>query len=184
MHARTHTIFTIEANLSDLRDVIEAIYLHCSNMYTLMVTNSKSGAAKMVMKAPKKFQPATYLLLHCLLCSFTIALSVCPSFYRILHSTHTCCSYRYYSCKQSIIWFHIHEKSIWLLEEIRRTCEQHNLMFASVLQAVFWHHKLIHTLVLILCCAISAWNGAFYYFDIFAHRYVDSVGVQKNVKKA
>lgn len=54
----------------------------CSNMYSLMVLNSKSGVAKLVLKAPKKLQPATYLLLHCFLCSLTISLAVV---------TLTCC---------------------------------------------------------------------------------------------
>ena len=39
-----------------------------SNMYTLMITNSESAAAKMVLRMPRRFQPAMYLLMHCLLC--------------------------------------------------------------------------------------------------------------------
>ena len=53
----------------------------------------------------------------------------------------------------------------------------------ACVQAVFWHHKTLHTVVLTGCCASSAWNGAVYFFDIFAHRYVESVGVAKNAKK-
>ena len=39
-----------------------------SNMYTLMVTNAKSGGARLVLSVPQKFQPAVYLLMHCALC--------------------------------------------------------------------------------------------------------------------
>ena len=47
-----------------------------SNMYTLMVTNSRSPAAKLVLRAPPKWRPATYLLLHCLLCYLAICAAV------------------------------------------------------------------------------------------------------------
>ena len=48
----------------------------------------------------------------------------------------------------------------------------------SWLQAVFWHSKALHTTVLVLCSAMSAWNGAVYHFDVFAHKYVESVGLK------
>lgn len=54
---------------------------------------------------------------------------------------------------------------------------------SSLMQAVFWHSKLLHTSFLILCSASSAWNGANYFFEVFAHRYVDSVGIPHKKKK-
>jgi len=47
-------------------------------------------------------------------------------------------------------------------------------------QAVFWQSKVLHTSFVILCAASSAYNGTTYFFDIFAHRYVDAVGIPKN----
>lgn len=81
-----------------------------------------------------------------------------------------------------------------LLKEVHRLIEGNNkqrtdlnpcqpkfalyLLSPVSLQAVFWHSKTTHTAFLILCSASSAWNGATYFFDVFAHRYVDSVGLR------
>ena len=37
---------------------------------------------------------------------------------------------------------------------------------------IWWSFYGAHTAFLLACLAVSAWNGASYYFDVFAHRYV------------
>ena len=37
---------------------------------------------------------------------------------------------------------------------------------------IWWSFYGAHTAFLLSCLAVSAWNGASYYFDVFAHRYV------------
>lgn len=37
---------------------------------------------------------------------------------------------------------------------------------------IWWSFYGAHTFFLLACLAVSAWNGASYYFDVFAHRYV------------
>ena len=145
-----------------------------SNMYTLMVTNSRSPAAKLVLRAPPKWRPATYLLLHCLLCYLAICAAV---------SHQPACDYLYSSVRKrdmsqpGILKFHLH---------LLCSCDSTHVLNIPGslpeevfwLQAVFWHSKALHTTVLVLCSAMSAWNGAVYHFDVFAHKYVESVGLK------
>ncbi|KAK9814724.1 hypothetical protein WJX72_010536 [[Myrmecia] bisecta] len=59
------------------------------------------------------------------------------------------------------------------------------LCWAAVLTTlIWWRSYWAHTIFLILCAAASAWNGATYYFDVFAHRYVSGVGIEPKVRKA
>jgi hypothetical protein len=40
-----------------------------------------------------------------------------------------------------------------------------------------WRSWLVHTLLLATMGATSMWNGASYYFEVFVHRYLSSVGL-------
>ena len=44
-----------------------------------------------------------------------------------------------------------------------------------VLTKLWWSYKSAHTLFLIFVLTVSAWNGASFYFNFFAHRYVSSL---------
>lgn len=49
---------------------------------------------------------------------------------------------------------------------------------------IWWNSYMAHSVFLLAILCISAWNGASYYFEVFAHRYVQTVGVStKPVKK-
>lgn len=49
---------------------------------------------------------------------------------------------------------------------------------------VWWNFYMAHTIFLLAILCISAWNGASYYFEVFAHRYVQTVGLPaKPMKK-
>lgn len=42
---------------------------------------------------------------------------------------------------------------------------------------VWWNYYHAHTVFLLAILCVSAWNGASYYFEVFAHRYVETVGL-------
>ena len=42
---------------------------------------------------------------------------------------------------------------------------------------IWWNYYHAHCFFLMTILCISAWNGASYYFEVFAHRYVSSVGL-------
>ena len=44
-----------------------------------------------------------------------------------------------------------------------------------VLTKLWWSYKSAHTLFLMFVLTVSAWNGASFYFNFFAHRYVSSL---------
>ncbi|KAK9792955.1 hypothetical protein WJX73_006729 [Symbiochloris irregularis] len=96
-----------------------------STLYSLMVGKKGSLPARIVLRAPTKLQPLTYMLMHLLMA---------------LGATLT-----------SLIW---------------------------------WHSFWAHTAFLVACSSTSVWKGATYQFDIFAHRYLDSVGLEPRKKKA
>ena len=48
---------------------------------------------------------------------------------------------------------------------------------------IWWNYYHAHTIFLLVILTISAWNGASYYFEVFAHRYVDSVGLPSKSSK-
>lgn len=54
------------------------------------------------------------------------------------------------------------------------------LCFAALLlNAVWWGSRAANTACLLGVFAASAWNGASYYFDWFAHKYVERVGLPR-----
>lgn len=58
------------------------------------------------------------------------------------------------------------------------------ITFLLQLQLIWWHSFWAHTAFLVACSSTSVWKGATYQFDIFAHRYLDSVGLEPRKKKA
>lgn len=48
---------------------------------------------------------------------------------------------------------------------------------AMVFNVWWWSHKDMGMAFIVFAFAWSAWNGANYYFEIFAHRYVSSLGI-------
>ena len=47
---------------------------------------------------------------------------------------------------------------------------------ATATAYIWWHSYWAHTAFLVACIGVSAWNGATYYFHVFAKRYLSSVG--------
>ena len=45
-------------------------------------------------------------------------------------------------------------------------------MATFAVSKIWWSSYGAHTAFLLSCLVVSAWNGASYYFDVFAHRYV------------
>lgn len=53
-----------------------------------------------------------------------------------------------------------------------------------LLSIVFWLSFKAHTAFLIFILSYSAFNGASFYFEVFAHRYIDDVGLQRRERRA
>lgn len=47
---------------------------------------------------------------------------------------------------------------------------------------LMWSHYWLNTAFLVWCLGMSAWNGGNYYFEVFAHKYVNEVGISKPSK--
>ncbi|DBA97222.1 TPA: hypothetical protein ACH3X1_014972 [Trebouxia sp. C0004] len=69
---------------------------------------------------------------------------------------------------QPVVYMGIHVVLCWL---------------ATMTAMIWWHSKTAHTLFLIFCASVSAWNGATYYFDIFARKYIQSLGIEPKPAK-
>lgn len=55
---------------------------------------------------------------------------------------------------------------------------------AMLLTYIWWHSYACHITILLAMLLWSTWNGANFYFEVFAHRYVRSIGLElKPVKK-
>ena len=48
---------------------------------------------------------------------------------------------------------------------------------------IWWNYYHAHTLFLVFVLSMSSWNGASFYFDVFAHRYVAQLGIPARTPK-
>lgn len=55
-------------------------------------------------------------------------------------------------------------------------------MATFAVSKIWWSFYGAHTAFLLGCLAVSAWNGASYYFDVFAHRYIAGLDLQLQVR--
>ncbi|KAK9844314.1 hypothetical protein WJX74_000680 [Apatococcus lobatus] len=55
---------------------------------------------------------------------------------------------------------------------------------ATATAYIWWHSYWAHTAFLVGCIGVSAWNGANYYFHVFAKRYLASVGAAAHPHQA
>jgi formate-dependent nitrite reductase membrane component NrfD len=64
---------------------------------------------------------------------------------------------------QPVVYMGVHVVLVWI---------------ATLTAKFWWESKTAHTVFLILCASMSAWNGATYYFDIFSRKYMQQIGLQ------
>eukprot|EP01023_Acetabularia_acetabulum_P039420 TRINITY_DN3793_c0_g2_i1.p2 TRINITY_DN3793_c0_g2~~TRINITY_DN3793_c0_g2_i1.p2 ORF type:complete len:232 (+),score=22.76 TRINITY_DN3793_c0_g2_i1:523-1218(+) len=69
---------------------------------------------------------------------------------------------KYQKWQQPIIYLGVHALLCWI---------------AFLLTYVFYHNYWAHTIFLILLSLDATWNGANYYFEVFAHRYIVGLGL-------
>ncbi len=48
---------------------------------------------------------------------------------------------------------------------------------------IWWNSYHAHTLFLVFVLCMSSWNGASFYFDVFAHRYIAQLGIPPRTPK-
>lgn len=48
---------------------------------------------------------------------------------------------------------------------------------------IWWNYYHAHTLFLVFVLSMSSWNGASFYFDVFAHRYLAQLGIPARTPK-
>lgn len=49
-----------------------------------------------------------------------------------------------------------------------------------LLTPIWWHSKLLHSAFVVLCLLVSFYNGASYYFSVFATRYIKQLEDNKD----
>lgn len=65
----------------------------------------------------------------------------------------------------------------------------HCLLTAAVMafNVLWWRHEMACTIIIMAALGLACWNGASFYFNVFAHRYLASLGLEnhrKNLSKA